>query len=1526
MLVLPLAVPLILYILLSLPSVQNSIAHRAERELTSLLGTDVHLGGVTVAPFNRIVLTDVSVNDPAGQEAVHLDHLGAGVSIWESVWTRRPVISYIELIDLKLSLYKPTQDAPLNIQPILDRFKSDGKKTSTAFDLAINLIVIRRSKLNYDILDALPADSGRFDPHHIAVTGLRADLSAPDISDKKVHVDVKRLAATERSGLQLRELTVTVFADTMDMEVNNFIIEAGRSRIALNDFTVASPLGENFNIHDLFRSPLETLPDTYFVLSDLTPFVMELGDLDERVDVEFEIGGKADSLLIRRFLLELPEGDTRLSAHGVVRDITRGHDSVAVDLHRVNLVLNVPGTLALFASPSSPLHQFYKKFSSLNTLGYIDLLGDMSFNPGSLDFNGSLATDCGNIDIDCGLYHNTPKGSLRIDGRINSVSFDPSALLPQLAPVTNLSFEANGDVTVVKPGVITGDAHIVVPTIEWNSYEFTDISANAKFLGNRFEIDAASTSQYLDFSASGGAEFKGARPLNEFYAEIRKFSLAPFVTKGSLRPYTFACNIDASVLGRNPDFMTGWIKVGDLVLQGSENRTLCIPYTELEVSGTDSIRRIALRSPQADADLRGSFSVKTIGKDLSQIISSVYPALLPPSDASLNPIDCRLDIKIKEDTSLSRFFKLPIDFIYPITLNSMAKSGDNPIFGLSVDMPFLRNKDKLIEESSLSLLIDGREREMHFTAHTSVPTKDGMLDLDVFSHGVTDSLLTDISWVVDRKNEFKGNLNFATSFSRDDETSSLLTDIAVNTSHLVFNDSAWTVNPSTINIAPGRITVNNLSGGRGQQSLSINGVASADSTERLVLKLNDIDLDYIFESLNLSDAVQFGGRATGDFYGLTLLSPQPILYTPKLKVKGLKYNHCVMGDSDIRSRWDNTNKSIVIQADIKQPDSGDTSLVDGYIKPMTEELDFKFSANNAPVGFMAPFMSAFTSKVSGRVSGDAHLYGTFKDIDMTGDIFVNDLSLKLDFTNVTYTATDSVHIRPGRIEFNDIKLKDRYGKQASLSGYVAHHYFHDASFQFRVIDASDFLVYDIKENQTEDPWYGKIFGNGKATVTGVPGKVDIDVDMSTAANSRFTFVLSDSEQAVDYNFITLRDRDKAKKDSIAALDPTPLVIRRLKERIKHEEEGQPSVYTMTFKVGITPDATINLLMDPVGGDKITAFGSGNLRMTYSSAGDLRMYGEYTINRGEYNFTLQDIIIKEFNIREGSRITFLGDPYAAKLDITASYSVNANLSDLDESFLEDRELNRTNVRVDALLFVRGDIRQPDITFDLEFPTLTQDIYRKVRSIVSTEDMMNRQIIYLLALNKFYTPDYMSGTHGNELVSVASSTLSSHLGAILGQLSDNWSIAPAIRSYRTDFSNVEVDVALSSHLLNNRLLFNGNLGYRDKSLNNNSFIGDFDIRYLLNRSGSVQLKAYNRYNDQNYYLKSALTTQGVGLVFKREFDNLFSFLRKNPKDKEDSSEGKKDKGEALNGTDSDNNDKGKRKRVSADSIFESKAEEK
>lgn len=326
---------------------------------------------------------------------------------------------------------------------------------------------------------------------------------------------------------------------------------------------------------------------------------------------------------------------------------------------------------------------------------------------------------------------------------------------------------------------------------------------------------------------------------------------------------------------------------------------------------------------------------------------------------------------------------------------------------------------------------------------------------------------------------------------------------------------------------------------------------------------------------------------------------------------------------------------------------------------------------------------------------------------------------------------------------------------------------------------------------------------------------------------------------------------------------------------------------MDIRATVSPSALMTLVMDPVVGDKITARGNGAIQIDYESDSDeMQMLGKYTLSEGSYNFSLQDLILRNFSIRPGSSISFNGDPLNAYLDITASYRVNTNLSDLDKSFSTDPELARTNVPVDALLNVKGEMQHPDITFDIDLPTLTQDVGRKVKSIISTDDMMSRQIIYLLALNRFYTPEYMgSSGNGGELAAVASTTLSSQLSNMIGQLTDKFTLAPSFRSDKGDFSDFEMDVALSSRLLNNRLLVNGNFGYRDKSTSNTTFVGDFDIEYLLSRNGNLRLKAYNHFNDQNYYLREALTTQGLGVVYRKDFDNPFTFLRRRRHKKND-----------------------------------------
>ena len=90
-------------------------------------------------------------------------------------------------------------------------------------------------------------------------------------------------------------------------------------------------------------------------------------------------------------------------------------------------------------------------------------------------------------------------------------------------------------------------------------------------------------------------------------------------------------------------------------------------------------------------------------------------------------------------------------------------------------------------------------------------------------------------------------------------------------------------------------------------------------------------------------------------------------------------------------------------------------------------------------------------------------------------------------------------------------------------------------------------------------------------------------------------------------------------------------------------------------------------------------------------------------------------------------------------------------------------------------------------------------------------------------------------------------------------------------------MEVEGMLSGRLLDNRLLINGNFGYRDDPMINKNFIGDFEVQWLLNKNGNVSLKAYSKTNDR-YFSKTTLTTQGAGLLLRHDFNSWMFWRRK------------------------------------------------
>jgi hypothetical protein len=115
--------------------------------------------------------------------------------------------------------------------------------------------------------------------------------------------------------------------------------------------------------------------------------------------------------------------------------------------------------------------------------------------------------------------------------------------------------------------------------------------------------------------------------------------------------------------------------------------------------------------------------------------------------------------------------------------------------------------------------------------------------------------------------------------------------------------------------------------------------------------------------------------------------------------------------------------------------------------------------------------------------------------------------------------------------------------------------------------------------------------------------------------------------------------------------------------------------------------------------------------------------------------------------------------------------------------------------------------------------------------------------------------------------------------MNSFTDKVQLGTNIRTSQDGIEDTEVEMLLSSQLLNNRLLFNGNFGYKNNATQKNAFIGEFDLEYLLTPSGDIRLKAYNHANDMYMYLKQALTTQGVGVMYKKDFTRFSDIFKRN-----------------------------------------------
>ena len=1444
---------LTLLFLLNLPFIQKKSTLWASKELSSLLDCEVKIGYINMGWLNRVVLDDVEIKDQDQESLLSVARLTAKFEIIPLL-KGRISIRTVQLFSFDINLYKKTPDAEPNFKFIVDALKSDKPSTTSSIDLRINAILIRRGNLSYDVHTAEQTPN-QFNAKHVRLENILANVSLKALSNDSINAHIKRLSLNEQSGFDLKKLTLKVTGNNQGMSIEEFALALPETHFELETINLEfDSLGSFKKLGDEVEFDLKTRP-SYLTLKDFQAFTPVLKNFEEKLSVSLAAHGKLNDF-------ELPI----LKIQAMPHFSFEGNASIQ-DLLVPNeafLYINLP----LVSANQEGLLFIARNFNPTITnsagliqrLGYATFKGTLSGYINDLIAYGKCSSGLGDFDIDMKLGRNLDKNLFSFEGGLKTSSFNIGELInnKELGHIA-LNFELNGQkkYNLPYPDIILKGA---IDSLSYNKYTYHNISIDGEFKSGGFDGSILLDDTNGSFSLLGNFNLAKQIPTFDFNASFRGIRPKELNLSKTGKESEWSMDVNANFTGGALDQMNGSLSIEDLRLVTSEEIHK-MKYFNVNAIHTDKINQLVVDSEFLKGKIEGQYSYQTLPQSFQKLLYNYLPALSsynPKTDRRKQPSNIfKFNLDIYNTDILYDFFDIPLRVFTHSSLNGL---WDDTKEKYSVKSYFPKFQYKTTYIESGVFLFDNFTDAMQSSLRFNHQRKNSAVTVALNLEAKENTLLTQLHWGNSHEHTYSGTLNGKATFTKPTIKDSLRTKIDINETQIILNDSIWNLYPSTIYIAENEISVDNFKFSHLDQYLHIDGKVSTNPQDTLQVDLNDINISYIFEMANIKETVDFNGNATGKAIAADLYN-KPLLQTD-LHIKDFSFNDVRLGDMDIKGQWDIEEEGIQLEADIKEEEVAQT-LVKGYIYPLAPKsgLNLTFDAKNINVGFIEYYTQDILS-LDGRASGLFNFYGPFSALNMEAKPYV-DGTLNIHVLNTGFHVKDTLHMTTDGIQFNQIAITDVEGNKGEVNGNLFYQHFRDLTYDFNVM-SNNMLVMNTQESK-DTPFYGRIYASGNTQILGGGEEgVNINVAMTTNRNTSFTYSLGSVASATSREFIQFNDITPQR----IPLDS--LNVFNYGENVKSELESSTDIH-LNLQMDITPDAQIKIMIDPLADDYISGKGQGNIRTEFYNKGDVKLFGNYTIQQGVYKFSIQEVIRKNFVIREGGTINFNGDPLNANVDVLAAHTVNSvSLNDLIPN--AQSLFGQNYIKVNCLMHLSGALYHPTFRLNLELPNEQSEVETIVRNYINTEEEMNLQFLYLLSIGKFYTQDRMDNQQNSDVMSsVLSSTLSGQLNNMLSHIVDNsnWTIGTNLSTGTKGWTEVEVEGVLSGQLLNNRLLINGNFGYRDNPMTNTNFVGDFEAEWLVNRSGDIRLRAYNKTNDQ-YYIRSNYNTQGVGIIFRKDFN--------------------------------------------------------
>lgn len=1438
-------------ILLHIPFIQTFVGERVADALCHKFGTKVSIGRVDLGFVNRLIIDDTEMQDQQGKQMLRVSRISVKIDLL-ALANGEIEITSAQFFGLQANLYKATADSKPNFQFVVDSLASkDTTKQKTPLNLQINSLIIRNGSVSWRVLSRA-YNSGKFSPDNINAHNISAHIIINLLTDDSLNVKVKRIALEERCGFKLKTLSLHAIYGPKGASISDFNLELPSTLIQSEKISASFQKKEgkiempSLKFNGSINAPRISL-------ADIAGFVPKLSATKEPISLKVNFNGSGDQIAVTRLELANEKHSLQLIANGGIKNY----------MEKMSWFANVSELSANHEAIASIVATATGKDvpAVVTRIGDISLSGHAYGDKNRLTANAKLATSLGDIKLALN------KSSKDIKADIETKGLDVGKLADNktLGHVSaNLNIHGTSKDNLAAAGRVYN--------FDFNGYKYHDIQLNASYRNKVVEGKIGIDDPNADIDVNGLLNIASKTPLLKVEASVNNFAPHALGLTPKWQSTAFAANINCDIKGNNINNANGMVEVSNFKMQSPENE-YALNNVTVKTGFEGENHYLNLESDFGTVNINGQFNYNTIARSVLNMVASklpTIPGLTRQPQKEHN--DFTINASISDTQWMKNLLGIPLEIHRPLNINGELDDKREKI-NLWCDVPsFTYNGNRFrdafinIESPSDTLKADIRIKKL--------ANKGKFIALNLRAGASDNHLNTSLSFSNNDRHPLKGVINASTVFAKDDDGVSTAY-IDVLPSRATIGDTTWQVAPSAIVYSKNRLKVDGFSISHDNQMLAINGTATKSLEDSLLVTLNDIDVSYVLNLVNFH-SVDFFGMASGEARVAGAFNGKPLL-TADLQVKDFKFESGRMGTLYANVNYDVDEGRINIDA-IAQDEDGRHTDINGYVSPKHNYIDLGIDAHRTRAEFMESFCGSFMDNVDADINGKVNVVGPLSNINLVGKAVVNG-SVRMTALNTTYwMRNDSVTFVPDEIKFKGDTIYDHNGNIGIMTGSVYHQHLTNLSYDLG-IKAKNLLAYDT-HSFGENTFYGTAYVTGDCKIKGRSGEVTIDINAVPEKNSILVYNVADQTAIGSSDFISWKNHDVANNDSID----------------NDEDDNKVDISTnirLNFLINCNPNATLKLLMDEKTGDYITLNGDGVLRATYFNKGTFDIYGNYIVDHGVYKLTIQNIIKKDFLFQKGGTISFGGDPYNASLNLKALYILNSvSLADLNIG----HSFSNNNVRVNCLMNITGTPNAPKVDFDLDMPNMSNDVKQMVYSLLNAEEEKNQQVLYLLAVGRFMAQNSNNASQGDApqysqtslaMQSFLSGTISQQLNSVLNNVinSNNWNFGANISTGTEGFNNAEYEGLLSGSMLNNRLLFNGQFGYRDNPNATTSFIGDFDLKYLLFPNGNLAINVYNKTNDR-YFTRNSLNTQGVGVVMKKDFtkfSDLFFWRKKNKKKK-------------------------------------------